>query len=179
MKYSIKGKNVEVTEAIKDYVESRLAHLSKYFVVDDETVVKILIKIYGDSQKIEATIPTKYGILRAEASDRDLYAAIDLVVAKLQSQIRKYKDKFKNHRSNKEHLGHAINFELLPEKNDAEDEVIVRTKKLTPEVKDLDTAILEMEMLQHSFYIFRDIETENINVIYKRKDGGYGLIENN
>lgn len=183
MKFSIKGKNVEVTEAIQAYIESRLSNLDKYFVIDDETSANVLIRVYGDGQKIETTIPTKYGILRAESRDRDLYTAIDNVVLKLESQIRKQKTKLKNRRSkDKQKLGLAIDFDFLqsledPKADDVEDEGVVRTKELTPEAKDIDTAIMEMEMLNHSFYIFRDMETENISVIYKRKDGGYGLIE--
>ncbi|MDL2211336.1 ribosome-associated translation inhibitor RaiA [Erysipelotrichaceae bacterium OttesenSCG-928-M19] len=182
MKYSIKGKNIQVTEAIEDYIETRINSLDKFFVIDEETVAKILIRVYDSEQKIEATIPTKYGILRAEARDKDLYSAIDNVVEKLESQIRKQKTKIKGHRA-KEKLGHAFNLEFLQElevdKSEELVEEVVRTKELTPEAKDIDTAILEMEMLNHSFYIFRDMETENISVIYKRKDGGYGLIETN
>ncbi|MDF9866620.1 putative sigma-54 modulation protein [Bacilli bacterium PM5-3] len=182
MKYSIKGKNVQVTEAIENYIESRLDLLDKYFVVDDSTVAKVLIRVYDSEQKIETTIPTKFGMLRAEARDKDLYTAIDSVVEKLEAQIRKQKTKLKDRRA-KEKLGYAFNMEFLKELADDEFEEdlaeVVRTKELTPEAKDIDTAILEMEMLHHSFYIFRDIETENISVLYKRKDGGYGLIETN
>ena len=186
MKYSIKAKNIEITDAIEKYIESRINLLDKFFVVDDNTEAKILIKIYNDEQKIETTIPTKYGILRAEARDKDLYNAIDSVVDKLEAQIRKHKTKIKDHRASyrgKEKLGLAFNIEMLDNLADAndydedDDSQVVRTKELTPEAKDIDTAILEMEMLNHSFYIYRDMDTENISVIYKRKDGGYGLIE--
>lgn len=181
MKYSIKGKNIEVTEAIEDYIENRIDILDKYFVIDEDTVAKILVRVYGADQKIETTIPTKHGILRAEARSKNLYTAIDEVVEKLESQIRKQKTKLKNHRSSKDKLGHAIDFEFLQELDikEEDDEGVVRTKELTPEAKDIDTAILEMEMLNHNFYIYRDMDTENISVIYKRKDGGYGVIETN
>ncbi|MEG0365183.1 MAG: ribosome-associated translation inhibitor RaiA, partial [Erysipelotrichales bacterium] len=112
MKYSIKGKNIDVTEAIETYIEDRLSGLDKYFVIDEDTIAKVLIRVYGSDQKIETTIPTKHGILRAEARDKDLYAAIDAVVEKLESQIRKQKTRLKNHRS-KEKLGHALNFEAI------------------------------------------------------------------
>lgn len=181
MKYSIKGKNIDVTEAIETYIESRINTLDKFFVIDEETIAKILIRVYNDVQKIEATIPTKYGILRAEARDKDLYNAIDDVVEKLESQIRKQKTKIKGHRSNakyRESLGHAFDLNFIEElPNVDEDEQVVRVKQIVPEAKDIDTAILEMEMLHHSFYIYRDMETENVHVIYKRKDGGYGIIE--
>ena len=182
MRYSIKGKNVEVTEAIEGKVANSLESLDKYFVIDESTVATVLLTVYSDQQKIETTIPTKFGILRAEASDRDLYNAIDSVIDKLERQIRKQKTKLKNRRA-KDKLGHAFNLEILQELQEDEaqvkDEGVVRTKFITPEAKDIETAILEMEMLNHSFYIYRDIETEAINVIYKRKNGGYGIIETN
>ncbi|MDR1781706.1 MAG: ribosome-associated translation inhibitor RaiA [Bacilli bacterium] len=185
MKYSIKSKNIEITDAIEKYIESRISLLDKFFVIDDDTVAKVLIKIYNDQQRIETTIPTKFGILRAEARDKDLYNAIDSVVDKLEAQIRKHKTKIKDHRASyrgKEKLGHAFNIEMLddlssPVSDDYDDSEVVRTKEIVPEAKDIDTAILEMEMLNHSFYIYRDMDTENISVIYKRKDGGYGVIE--
>lgn len=183
MKYSIKGKNIEITEAINDYIENRLDVLSKYFIFDEESEIKVLVKVHNDNQKIEVTIPTRQGVLRAESSDKDLYTAIDSVVDKLEAQIRKQKTKLKNQRENKVGLGHAfdMDFILALDEIDFEEEDlgVVRTKQITPEAKDIETAIMEMEMLHHSFYIFRDIETEKIAVIYKRKDGGYGLIETN
>ena len=182
MKYSIKAKNIQVTEAIEKYIETRMSSLDKFFVIDEQTIAKILIRIYRDEQRIEVTIPTKFGILRAEANEKDLYSSIDDVVEKIESQIRKQKTKIKGRRT-KEKLGHAFDLDYLQELgvDNQEDEGngVVRIKELTPEPKDIDTAILEMEMLNHSFYIFRDMETENINVLYKRKDGGYGLIETN
>lgn len=178
MKYQIKGSNISVTRAIEDYVETRLEHLAKYFVINEDTVAKVLITVYKKGgQKIETTIPTKYGILRAESTESDLYAAIDASVEKLESQIRKYKTKIKRNKS-KEHLGHAFDFESIPGSELEEKELdVVKTKSINPRPKDLETAILNMEMLNHSFYIFRDLETEKISVVYKRNDGGYGLIE--
>lgn len=180
MKYSIKGKNIQVTEAMEEYISSRVDSLDKYFIIDEETTAKILVRVYNSDQKIEMTIPTKFAILRAEARDRDLYTAVDKVVEKLEGQLRKQKTKLKNHKS-KEKLGHALNMDFiqtleLDEMSEVE-EGVVKTKHITPEAKDIDTAILEMEMLNHSFYIFRDIDTEEVAVLYKRKDGGYGLIE--
>jgi putative sigma-54 modulation protein len=181
MKYSIKGKNIEVTEAIETYIESRISILDKFFVIDDNTSANILIRVYNDVQKIEATIPTKFGILRAEARDKDLYNAVDDVVEKLEAQIRKQKTKIKGHRGSKhrESLGHAFDMNIIDELPNVheDDDKVVRVKQIIPEAKDIDTAILEMEMLHHSFYIYRDMDTENIHVIYKRKDGGYGIIE--
>lgn len=180
MKYSIKGKNIEVTEAMEDYIGTRISSLDKFFIIDEESSAKVLVRVYDSDQKIEITIPTKFAILRAEARDRDLYTAVDKVVEKLEGQLRKQKNKLKNHRA-KDKLGHALNMEFMETleafAQDDIEEGVVKTKNITPEAKDIDTAILEMEMLNHSFYIFRDIETEDIAVLYKRKDGGYGLIE--
>lgn len=180
MKFIIKGKNIEITEAIENYITNRLSTLTKYFIIDDSTDINVLISVYQDEQKMEVTIPTQQATLRAESRNRDLYTAIDVVVEKLQSQIRKQKTKLKKHRTNKEKLGHAFNFEEIMDMDMEQDEAgnnIVRTKHLTPEAKDLETAILEMEMLNHNFYIFRSMDDENINIIYKRKNGGYGIIE--
>lgn len=182
MDFTIKGKNIELTEAITEYIEGKLLGLDKYFVIDEQTEAKVLIVVHGNYQKIEVTIPTKHGVLRAESRDRDLYTAIDKVVEKLESQIRKQKTKIKVRSKDKQGLGHAFNIDFLTsleEINDEDDKGVVRTKNITPEAKDIETAIMEMEMLHHSFYIFRDIETETIAVVYKRHDGGYGLIETN
>ena len=96
MKYSIKGKNIQVTEAMEEYISSRVDNLDKYFIIDEETTAKILVRVYNSDQKIEITIPTKFAILRAEARDKDLYAAVDKVVEKLEGQLRKQKTKLKN-----------------------------------------------------------------------------------
>lgn len=181
MKYSVRGENVEVTEALNQFVESRLDSLDKYFVVDDTTVANVLLTVErGGIEKVETTIPTKFGILRAEATEKDLYDAIDRVVDKLERQVRKLKTKFKKHRKGKENLGLALDPDFLNAPADEyqeEESEVVRVKEITPEAKDVETAILEMEMLHHDFYIYRDMDTENIHVIYKRKNGGYGVIE--
>lgn len=184
MEFTIKGKNIELTEAIEDYIEGKLLGLDKYFVIDEQTSAKVLIVVHGNYQKIEVTIPTKHGVLRAESRERDLYTAIDKVVEKLESQIRKQKTKIKLRAKDKQGLGHAFDMEYLASIEEIADEPdnksgVVRTKNITPEAKDIETAIMEMEMLHHSFYIFRDMETETISVVYKRHDGGYGLIETN
>ena len=138
-----------------------------------------MVRVYPNKQKIEVTIPTKYAVLRAEVTHDDLYAAIDLVVDKLEDQIRRQKTRLT--RKHKEKLAMAfIDDEALyvdyDEVDEDEDEV-VKTKSLVPETMDLDEAIMRMEMLNHTFFIYRDEETNEIAVVYKRHDGGYGLIE--
>ena len=138
-----------------------------------------MVRVYPNKQKIEVTIHTKYAVLRAEVTHDDLYAAIDLVVDKLEDQIRRQKTRLT--RKHKEKLAMAfIDDEALyvdyDEVDEDEDEV-VKTKSLVPETMDLDEAIMRMEMLNHTFFIYRDEETNEIAVVYKRHDGGYGLIE--
>jgi len=133
----------------------------------------VVITIVPDGQKIEVTIQTKYAILRGEVVNRDLYAAIDLVVDKLGDQIRRAKTKLD--RRHRENLGKAF---VLSEIEDIEmEEIPVKTKSIVVDTMDLDTAIANMELLGHSFFIYRDDEEEKVAVVYKRKNGGYGLIE--
>jgi len=150
-------------------------------LADDELV----LKKGGDEllKKVEVTIPTKHGNFRAEASDKDLITAIDRVVDKLEAQIRKQKTKLANNRRKAEKIGFALSNAYFEGDNEADmlivdedDDAVVREKQITPEAKDIDTAILEMEMLGHDFYIYRDMDTEQIHVVYKRKAGGYGVI---
>src|SRR5699024_8633770 len=125
-------------------------------------------------QKIEVTIPTKFVVLRAEVVHDDLYAAIDLAVDKLEDQIRRQKTRLT--RRHKEKL--AYSFIEEQEIDEAyEEEEVVKTKSLVTDTMDLDDAIMRMEMLNHSFFIYRDEETKEVAVVYKRHDGGYGLIE--
>ncbi|WP_102266827.1 ribosome hibernation-promoting factor, HPF/YfiA family [Massilicoli timonensis] len=179
MKVQIYGKNFPVTPAIAEKIEKKLDHLAKYFIIDDSVVANVVVRVYPNKQKIEVTIPTKYAVLRAEVTHDDLYAAIDLVVDKLEDQIRRQKTRLT--RKHKEKLAMAfIDDEALyvdyDEVDEDEDEV-VKTKSLVPETMDLDEAIMRMEMLNHTFFIYRDEETNEIAVVYKRHDGGYGLIE--
>ena len=169
MQYIIRGDN---TQSIKDYIESKLGKLDKYFNSDDYTAT-ILTKKEGRNQKIEVTIPTKTFTLRNEVVDEDLYAAIDSVVDKLERQIRKNKDKI-NKKNNKKIIE---DFELILEDEFIDEEKIVKRKKLELKPIDEEEAIIEMEMLGHNFFVFRDSYSDKICVIYKRKSGNYGIIE--
>lgn len=172
MKYQIVGKNVSITPAIESKILKKLSTLDKFLIVKDSEC-RVVITIVPDGQKIEVTIQTKYAILRGEVVDRDLYAAIDLVVDKLEDQIRRAKTKLD--RRHRENLGKAF---VLSEIEDIEmEEIPVKTKSIVVDTMDLDTAIANMELLGHSFFIYRDDEEEKIAVVYKRKNGGYGLIE--
>ena len=173
MKVNIVGKNVKVTPAIAEKVNKKLDHLTKYFLIDDNVTAKVLIRTYPVGQKIEVTIPTKYAILRAEVVDDDLYAAIDLAIDKLEDQIRRQKTRLQ--RKNRLSLSEAF----LDEEESSEDDIdeVVKTKSIEPQEMSLDEAIMKMELLGHDFFIYTDDETEKIAVVYKRKDGDYGLIE--
>ena len=174
MKTIIRGKNIELTDGIETKINKKLASLDKYFIMGENVEAKVLIRVYPIGQKIEVTIPTEYVLLRAEVVDEDLYNAIDLVVDKLEGQIRKYKTRL-SRKSKDNKL--AFNTATLAEIEDSEEDVIVKTKTITPKPMDLEEAIMQMELIGHSFFVYKDIETDLISVVYKRNDGSYGLIE--
>lgn len=172
MKVNIRGKNIEITEAIQAKVEKQLSKLDKYFVVGKDAEAKVLVRTYPHGQKIEVTIPSEFVILRAEVTDDDLYAAVDSVVEKLEGQIRKQKTKLSRKTDRQPFVMAAI-----PEADDDDEDEVVRTKTINPKPMDLEEAIMQMELLGHQFYVYKDVETNNISVVYCRNDGGYGLIE--
>ena len=161
---------------LSEKIEKKLNMLNKYFIIEEDDTANVVVRVYPTKQKIEVTIPTKYAVLRAEVVHDDLYAAIDLAVDKLEDQIRRQKTRLT--RKNKTKLAEAfVDHELLGDEYDESDDEVVRTKTIDPDLMDLDEAIMRMEMLGHSFFIYRDEETRSIAVVYKRHDGGYGLIE--
>ena len=176
MKYNIRGDKMVVTDAIRDYAEEKLGKLEKYFK-DDEITANVLTRVRGNSQIVEVTIPTSKFVLRSEEENEDLYAAIDLVSDKLERQIRKNKTRL--NRNVKENIK-EFNFDYVLEDNEEEaKEKIVRRKNIEMKPMDEEEAILEMELLGHSFFVYKDMDTNNTCVLYKRKDGDYGLIETN
>ncbi|MFC2947256.1 ribosome hibernation-promoting factor, HPF/YfiA family [Virgibacillus sediminis] len=184
MKFNIRGENLEVTAPIKDYVEKKISKLERYFESPPKSDVHVNLSVYNDEQRIEVTIPMTNLLLRAEEQHLDLYAAIDLVVDKLERQIRKYKTKV-NRKSRQEGAAKHVFAEMEKEasnvavEDDTDDIEIVRQKKFNLKPMDSEEAILQMNMLGHSFYVFTNAETEDTNVVYKRRDGKYGLIEPN
>ena len=172
MKFQIRGERMEVTDSIKDYVIEKLSKMEKYFDNPENVVCKVVFSIRGREQKVEVTISGKYD-LRAEVSHSDLYAAIDLVIDKLETQMRKHKSKLMS----KERVQIVYNEEDILD--DEEIEEIVKRKKVFLKPMHEEDAILEMELSGHNFYIYKDIRTENVNVIYKRYDDSYGIIETN
>ena len=172
MKYLIRGEKVQVTDSIKDYIQEKLSKMDKYLDNPENVEAKILIKIKGVEQRVEVTIQTKGYFLRAEESHSDLYAAIDLIIDKLERQFRKYKTKLLD-KSRQENIQDSFDIE------EAVEEEIVKRKKIYLKPMDEEEAIVQMELLGHTFFVFKNIETDTICVIYKRHDGNYGLIETN
>ncbi|MFV0395661.1 MAG: ribosome hibernation-promoting factor, HPF/YfiA family [Coprobacillaceae bacterium] len=174
MNINVRGKNVEITEAIEAKVADKLAKLDKYFIVSDNVEAKVLVRTYPYGQKIEVTIPTEYVLLRAEVVEDDLYNAIDLVIDKLEGQIRKYKTRL-SRKSKDNKL--ALNLATVEPLEEEEEDVLVKVKSITPKPMDMEEAIMQMELIGHSFFVYRDTETDAISVVYRRDDGDYGLIE--
>lgn len=173
MKINIRGEKVTVTKAIKETVESKFAKLEKYFENPDALTAHVNIKINNLSQIIEVTIPTNRFTVRAEESHEDLYAAIDLVIDKLERQIRKNKSKIKNKYKNIENLD--FNFD---DKDEEETEVskIIKRKNMEMKPMDEEEALIQAELLGHDFFIFKNIDEECVSVLYKRKNNTYGII---
>ena len=174
MKITLRGKNIEITEEIEEKVSEKLSKLDKYFIVSENVEAKVLVRTYPYGQKIEVTIPTEYVLLRAEVVDQDLYNAIDLVIDKLEGQIRKYKTRL-NRKSKDNKL--AFNLASIEPLEEEEEDVLVKTKTITPKPMDMEEAIMQMELIGHSFFVYRDTETDAISIVYRRNDGDYGLIE--
>ena len=172
MKFEIYGDNVTITEGMWHRIETKLSFLNKYLLIDENTTARVVAKVYPNAQKVEITIPSKVGILRAEVIHEDFYAAVDLAIDKLEDQIRRQKTRLS--RRHKDSL--AETFVDEGKENSAKD-VLVRTKVIDAEEMTLDEAIMRMEMLSHSFFIYRDVDAEKMAVVYKRFDGNYGLIE--
>ncbi len=175
MKTILAGKNITVSEGLKDAVESKIGKLEKYF--DKEIELYVTFEVQKQRQIIEATVNVRGTLIRAEVSSEDMYTSIDLVVDKLAHQITKHKKKLER----KHHHHNNIKFDEIPEDYfDEEDEVdkfIVKTKRFEVRPMDFEEAILQMELLGHNFFLFSNAESGESNVIYKRKDGNYGLIE--
>jgi putative sigma-54 modulation protein len=175
MKFIIRGKNIEVTQGLKDIIERKLGKLDKYFTPDTE--VYVTLSVEKESQIMEVTIPVKSGLIRSEQSSSDMYVTIDLVEEVIERQLRKYRTKLiaKNHGSADFKEEFIQENEEHPE--DDQEIKIIRTKKFGFKPMYPEDACIQMELLGHNFYVFCNAESEEVNVVYKRKDGTYGLIE--
>ncbi len=171
MLLNIRGDKIEVTDSIKNYIEEKLKRLDKYFENPEDLKANIVVRTRGIDQIIEVTIPIKKAILRAEETNKDLYAAIDKVTDKLERSIRKNKTKIKKRKV--ENMDVFLDFEVEEE----EEQKIVKRKQINNKPMSEEEAILQMDLLDHDFFIFQNTETNNMSVIYKRKDNSYGIIE--
>ena len=172
MNYIISGKNIDVTEGLKNAVYDKLSKLEKYFAED--AVAQVTFSVEKDRQKIEVTIPMKGHIIRAEQVSDDMYVSIDLVLEVIERQVNKHKKKLIDKEQNAAYLQNSF----VEEETDEDDEIkIVRSKRFAVKPMCPDDACIQMDLLGHNFYVFRNAETEEVNVVYKRKGNTYGLIE--
>lgn len=172
MRFTINGKNIEVTQGLRSAVESKIGKLERYFTQDTEA--HVMLSVEKGRQKIEVTIPVKGGIIRAEEANEDLYTAIDRVEDVIERQIKKYKTKLMDKRQ----AGGSLEPAFIEEDTADEEEIkIVKTKKFDIKPMYAEDACVQMELLGHSFYVFINAESDQVNVVYKRKGDTYGLIE--
>lgn len=172
MKIIISGRNIDVTPGLRSAVESKIGKLERYFT--DDTEVFVTLSVEKERQKIEVTIPVKGSIIRSEQTSNDMYVSIDLVEEIIERQLRKYKTKLiAQHQS-----GSSFKPSFVENEYDEDEEVkIVRTKKFDIKPMYPEDACVQMELLGHSFFVFNNAETDQVNVVYKRKGNTYGLIE--
>ncbi|MCQ2506373.1 MAG: ribosome-associated translation inhibitor RaiA [Lachnospiraceae bacterium] len=171
MNYTFTGKNIEVTEALKRMVKEKFGKLEKYFLEDTE--IHVTLSVVKTDQKIEVTIPLRNTMIRAEQSSEDMYASIDLIQETIERQLKKYKNKL----IDKKQTGGLAEEFVNSNESDENEIKIIKTKKFAVKPMDAEEACLQMELLGHDFFVFRDAYTDEVNVVYKRKDGNYGLIE--
>lgn len=172
MKFIISGKNIAVTEGLKTAVEDKLGKLERYFTSDTEVVVTLSVE--KERQKIEVTVPMKGSIIRSEQVSNDMYVSIDLVEEVIERQLRKYKNKIVDRQQAAGHFQQAY---LEKEYEEDEEVKITRTKKFDIKPMYPEDACVQMELLGHNFFVFCNAETDQVNVVYKRKGNTYGLIE--
>lgn len=172
MNIIISGKNIVITDGLRDAVNEKIGKLARYF--NDSTEVHVTLSVEKERQKIEVTIPMKGSIVRAEQVSSDMYCSIDLVEEIIERQLRKYKNKLVEKKQQ------AVSFSqaFIDNSYDEEEEIrIIRNKRFEVKPMDPEEACIQMELLGHSFFVFRNAETDEINVVYKRKGNTYGIIE--
>ena len=172
MKFIITGKNIEVTAGLRSAVEEKIGKLDKYF--NDEVTANVTLSVEKERQKIEVTIPIKGNIIRAEEVSNDMYVSIDLVEEIIERQMRRYKTRLVNAKQAEAEFSKTY---IEDDYEDEPDVKIVRTKKFGVKPMNPEEACVQMELLQHNFYVFLNSETDEVNVVYKRKNNTYGLIE--
>lgn len=174
MEITIRGDKISVTSAIKEYVNEKMERLDKYFENPSDIKASALIKVKNKLQTIEVTVPTSRFTLRAEVSHDDLYAAIDLVIDVLERQIRKNKTRLNNRL--KDIGGSEFNFNYEVAKEEEDSNKIIKRKNIEMKPMDEEEALLQLNLLDHDFFVFKNVDEECVSVIYKRKDNDYGII---
>ena len=174
MEIIIRGDKIDVTDAMKDYINEKLKKLDKYLEKSEDVRASVVIKIKGHRQTVEITIPLKNFIIRSEETQEDFYAAVDKAIDIMERQIRKNKTKIKAKETKTKYDFSIIDIE---EEDLEEPTTIIKRKTVEVKPMDEDEAILQLELLGHEFYLFKNIATDKEAVVYKRKNGGYGLIE--
>lgn len=172
MNLVISGKNLDITEGLRSAIEEKIGKLERYFT--DTTEVHVTLSTEKNRQKIEITIPMKGSIIRAEEVSSDMYVSIDLVEEVIERQLRKYKNKLIDKEQNASHLSQSF---IEADDYEEEDIQIIRSKKFAMKPMDPEEACVQMELIGHNFFVFRNSETDEVNVVYKRKGNTYGLIE--
>ncbi|EJL46871.1 ribosomal subunit interface protein [Brevibacillus agri] len=182
MKFNIRGENIQVTAALKEYVEKKVGRLEKYFETTPADV-QVTMHVHRGEGTIEVTIPLAGVIIRAEETHEDMYAAIDLVAEKLERQVRKHKTKLmrKLRVDSAAKVGQRDSQPvavMIPDVDEEDVDIdIVRTKRFDLKPMDAQEAVMQMDMLGHSFFVFQNSDTNDVSVVYRRNDGRYGLIE--
>ncbi len=172
MKFIISGKNIEITDGLRAAIQDKLGKLERYFT--PETDIIVTLSVEKERQKIEVTIPVKGNIIRSEQVSNDMYVSIDLVEEVIERQLRKYKNKIVDKHQDGGNLQKTFIEKEAPEDEEVK---IIRTKKFGIKPMYPEDACVQMELLGHNFFVFCNAETEEVNVVYKRKGNTYGLIE--
>lgn len=173
MKMQIRGVKVDITPAIKNHITDKIGKLDKYLDKPEDVEAIVIVRVLNNQQTIEVTVPTQRFTLRAEECHNDLYAAVDLVLDKLESQLRRHKTRLEDKYKKEPHI---VDFNLDFESKDQSVSKIVKRKNIDSKPMDEEEALLQMELLNHDFFIFDNIDEECASVVYKRKDGNYGII---
>lgn len=173
--FTIRGKNVEITPALRDYVEKRIGKVTRYFKEVGE--ISVLLSVSKDRQQVEVTVPIEGVLLRGQETSKDMYASIDLVIEKLERQIHKHKTKMQRRFRDGTLLDEAFTSSAPAPAAEDDEYPLVKKKSFVVKPMDVQEAIMQMNLLNHDFFVFRDGDTESVNVVYRRSDGKYGLIE--
>ena len=175
MMVNVKGRNIEITPALKDYVEKRVSKVTRYF--SDIKDISALLKVEKNKQIVELTVNAGYVLLRAEEGTKDMYEAIDLVVEKIEKQISKHKTKLTRRFRDSASFKSELVVPSKQEEADNEEFKVVRSKRFPIKPMSIEESIMQMNLLNHSFFVYIDAEDDSMGIVYKRHDGNYGLIQ--